>query len=151
MTRCLKCKAEHAEQHFRVLEVQTLHIRDLNGERRVQALGRFQDWSICDRCASARVDAAQAPGRRLWKKCFPFGLVLLAGILLTALLRSEILILNLLGPAAIFCGLAGGISVFRRDRLKTRPCASFPERRRSAARHGSVCWRPPRKRTEKTT
>lgn len=114
MAQCVVCKGEGEGDSFRVLEVQTLHVRDFTGEKRVQALGDFRDWTVCQSCAERWLEESLSPGKRLFKACLPFALVLVAGILLTILVRSDIRALGLLGPAAIFCGLAGVISSAKR-------------------------------------
>ena len=50
MGHCEKCHTTEVEPRL-LLEVQTLHIRDLNGERRVQALGNFVEANVCRDCA----------------------------------------------------------------------------------------------------
>ncbi len=126
MARCLKCKGEGEGCSFRTLEVQTLHVRDLNGEKRVQALGDFQSWTVCQDCARRWLEETQAPGKRLAKACLPFGLVLGVGILWTLLVRGEVLALRLLGPAAIFCGLAGLFSSIKRIRGQQAQSLALP-------------------------
>ena len=62
MAACLKCGGE-GDYSFRVLEVHTLHVRDLDGEKRVQALGDFREYAVCCVCAQARLDRALRPER----------------------------------------------------------------------------------------
>ena len=50
MGHCEKCHTAEAEPRL-LLEIQTLHIRDLNGERRVQAVGNFVEANVCRDCA----------------------------------------------------------------------------------------------------
>lgn len=114
MTRCLVCAGESKGYSFRALEVQTLHVRDYNGEKRVQALGSFRDWTVCEDCARRRLEETLSPGKRLAKACLPFLLVLAGGIFWMLLVHEEAFALRLLGPAAIFCGLAGTVSSVRR-------------------------------------
>ncbi len=112
MSQCIHCK-EDASYHFRVLCVQTLPIRDLSGERRVQALGLFHDFSVCQRCAKAQLEAALHPAKTCVKKILPFGIVLLLGAAMTVLFRSEPPALQLCGYAGIFCGITGLIYTVR--------------------------------------
>lgn len=126
MAQCLICKGEGKGYPFRVLEVQTLHVRDFTGEKRVQALGEFRDWTVCGDCAVRWLEESLAPGKRLFKACLPFAIVLVAGVLLTVLVRSDIRALGLLGPAAIFCGLAGGISSARRILARQKELLALP-------------------------
>ena len=50
MGHCEKCHTTEVEPRL-LLEIQTLHIRDLNGERRVQAVGNFVEANVCRDCA----------------------------------------------------------------------------------------------------
>lgn len=126
MAQCQVCGGEREGYSFRTLEVQTLHVRDFNGEKRVQALGNFQDWTICEDCARRWLEEVLAPGKRLTKACLPFALVLFAGALWTLLVRGEVFALRLLGPAAIFCGLAGIASSTRQLLTRGRELRALP-------------------------
>ena len=112
MAQCIRCGSA-AAYDFRVLEVQTLHIRDINGERRVQALGRFQDCSVCRGCAEARLREALHPGLPLVKKLLPFAVVLLFGGTMAYLCRSEVPALWICGLAGVVCGVLGLFSRIR--------------------------------------
>ena len=85
MSNCIHCGAGAADYPIRVLEVQTLHIREMGGERRVQALGRFQEYTICRSCAQAHLETILAPGKRLMRRMLPFAAVLAAGVTALAL------------------------------------------------------------------
>lgn len=91
---------------FHVLEVQTLHIRDFGGEKRVQALGLFQDYFICPDCAREKLADTLAPGKALWKRCAAFALLLVLGVVLAIFLWSDGAI-RLFGLAACACGIMG--------------------------------------------
>lgn len=106
MAQCIQCGSA-ADYDFRVLEVQTLHIRDISGERRVQALGRFQDFSVCRGCAEARLQQAARPAWPLVKKLLPFGLILILGGAMAILCRSEVPALWVCGLAGVVCGALG--------------------------------------------
>ncbi|MBR1437015.1 MAG: hypothetical protein IJ587_00630 [Synergistaceae bacterium] len=124
---CLECKnASPDALSFRVLEVHTLHIRDFNGERIIQALGEFRDYEICTACASKEARAFLYPAERLLAKCFPFMLVMTAGIILslTLTLKEVITALRAVGPIAVFAGASGIFSKAReilseRERIRT--------------------------------
>lgn len=110
MSDCLHCGRQEAEYPFRVLEVQTLHIRDLTGEKRVQALGLFQDYGICRACAQARLDQVHRPGKVLVRKLLPFLIALLLGIAITAACWRGAAALRMMGAAGILCGILGCVS-----------------------------------------
>lgn len=127
MAQCICC-GEAASYDFRVLEVQTLHIRDMGGERRVQALGLFQDYSVCRSCAEARLQAVSRPGRALVKRLLPFGLILVLGGAMAYLCRNEVPALWVCGLAGVLCGAAGLISgVQRYLSLKREYAALSPQ------------------------
>lgn len=106
MSNCIHCGTGAADYPFRVLEVQTLHIREMGGERRVQALGRFQDYAICRGCAQAHLETILAPGKRLMRRMLPFAAILAAGITVLALGWGQ-LPLVVMGVAGILCGVVG--------------------------------------------
>lgn len=126
MAQCPICGREKEGYPFQTLEVQTLHVRDFTGEKRVQALGNFQDWTVCEDCARRWLEESLAPGKRLTRTCLPFALVLLAGTLWTLLVQGDVFALRLLGPAAIFCGLAGVASSTRQLLTRSRELRALP-------------------------
>lgn len=126
MSRCIRCGEEGPAYTFCVLEVQTLSLREISGERRVQALGLFHEWAVCGGCAEARLEASLRPGGRLVRKCLPFLLVLVAGIVLTAFARGENMVVRLLGPAAVFCGLSGSLSGCRGELARRKSWQALP-------------------------
>lgn len=112
MAHCLKC-GNTADFSFRVLEVQTLHIRDLAGEKRVQALGNFQNYSVCSDCAKAHLSAIKSPGATVVKRSIIFGSILILGLVLVMLFWQSNGSLRLTGLAAIICGILGLITSSR--------------------------------------
>lgn len=124
MAACLKCGGE-GDYSFRVLEVHTLHVRDLDGEKRVQALGDFREYAVCCVCAQARLDRALHPERYLVKRLAPFLAVLAFGLAVTAVCWTWEPALRLLGAAGIFCGGAGIVSVLRGAGREKRACAAL--------------------------
>ena len=109
MLKCLKCGHE-SDFAFRALTIRTLPVRDLSGEKKVQAIGDFQDFGVCASCAAQTLSVKKDIRRNVGKKFGGFALVAVAGILLEA---AAFLFLNaervyvLLGLAAIACGLIG--------------------------------------------
>lgn len=107
---CLECKNTSPDElGFRTLEVHTLHIRDLSGERIVQTLGEFKYYRICRACASEEARAFLFPAKRLAAKCLPFALLLVVGIVLSVMLmtREVMTAVKALGPIALAVGLSG--------------------------------------------
>lgn len=110
MGKCLKC-GKPAEHQFRVLEVQTLHIRDLTGERRVQALGKFQNYGVCSACTQEYREKSADFRRSVLPKLAGFLAVLLFGAVMCCLFWRQDGALRLAGLAAVFCGLVGSVGV----------------------------------------
>lgn len=133
MSNCIHCGTGAADYPFRVLEVQTLHIREMGGERRVQALGRFQDYAICRGCAQAHLETILAPGKRLMRRMLPFAAILAAGITVLALGWGQ-LPLVVMGVAGILCGVVGIGSQARNGAAMRREYAALsPEEALSRA------------------
>lgn len=110
---CSICQQEQSDVlTFQALEVHTLHIRDIAGEKRVQALGETLDWTICSHCAEKyykRISDTHLTS--LIHPAMPFVPVFLVGILLTiGLWHNELIAFRIIGPSAMFCGVAGTIS-----------------------------------------
>ena len=100
---CIKCGKAHNDYHFRVLRVETLHIRDLK-ERRVQALGDFEEHTVCAGCAREKYDSRMAQLREQAKGLIPFVLMIAAGAVIAALFREELPILAF-GVGLVACGM----------------------------------------------
>ena len=106
---------------FRVLEVHTLHIRDFDGEKIIQALGEFQDYEICTACALEGVRAFLYPAKLILRKCFAFAVLILAGMILTLTLTVNdswpllegVFAVKALGPLAVIVGVSGVIGKVR--------------------------------------
>ena len=103
---CIVCGKE-AAFHFRALEVRTLHVRDLDREKKVQALGGIKDFYICNECAENHLKEILSPDSLLVRKCLPFILILAAGAALAIRFFGGDRVFFLLGLMAVFCGAAG--------------------------------------------
>ncbi len=125
MSGCLNCHGQDTGYRFRVLEVQTLHVRDFSGEKRVQALGLFQDYTICANCAQAYLNKIRRPGRTLAKRILPFVGVFLVGIVVTILCRTGDAALRLLGAAGLLCGSAGTVTALQTQRKRRMEYAAM--------------------------
>lgn len=110
---CIKCGAETRDYPFRVLPVQTLHVRDLTKEKRVQALGNFEEYCVCAACARRKYDRQTQIRKPLLKVCVPFGLLLLVGLALAAAFWRGEGAFRLLGLGMVACGLLGIIGSVR--------------------------------------
>lgn len=119
---CLECKSDSLDAiRFRLLEVHTLHIRDFDGEKIIQALGEFQDYEICTACALKGVRAFLYPAKLILRKCFAFAVLILAGMILTLTLTVNdswpllegVFAVKALGPLAVIVGVSGVIGKVR--------------------------------------
>jgi len=104
MSDCMKCGAA-ARYYFRALEVHTLHIRNLDGERRVQTLGEVVCFSVCESCAREQLqeNLKGVSARPLAS----FTVVLIFGIVILALFWDGEGAFRLCGAAGVVCGILG--------------------------------------------
>ena len=107
---CVECKKDSPDAlKFRILEVQTLHIRDFGGERIIQALGELKDYEVCRACTLEGVRAFVYPAGKIVKASLPFVGLVIAGVVLTLMLRFQenIPALKAIGPLAVVVGVIG--------------------------------------------
>ena len=128
--RCIRCGAP-AAYPIKALEVRTLHVRSLSGERRVQALGDEISSGVCESCARRQLSLSMDPVMAARPQLIHFGIVLLAGLLIEAaaflfLNRQQVFIL--LGIAALVCGVLGLWDALRSAKEKSSSLAALPEK-----------------------
>ncbi len=131
MAGCLKC-SNMADYCFRVLEVRTLHVRDITGEKRVQALGEFCDYAVCKSCAAAHLAQVQRPADGTVRRCAGFGTVLALGLVLTAVFWRSGGALRMMGISAIICGMLGLVSLTQAARKHRQTYAVLDAERAEA-------------------
>lgn len=102
---CLNCNSQNTTYHFRVLQVQTLHIRDLTKEHKVQALGEITEYEICAKCAKEKLEYLLNQKQMFLKKILPFLSCSLLGALITYLFWHQSNVFRLMGISMIICGL----------------------------------------------
>lgn len=107
---CIKCGKQKTDFHFRVLQVQTLHVRDLGGEKRVQALGGFEEYSVCAACAEEKYHRCVNDRVSFLKSLLPFLLIGIAGFIVAAIFLKSNGAFRLLGFGMLICGLLGTYS-----------------------------------------
>lgn len=117
MADCLKCGGKDAAYPFPVLEIQTLHVRDLNGEKRVQALGLRQEYHICAACAREKLARVNSRKNGL-KKLLPFAGITLGGLTLTAASWQTGGIARMVGLAAVLGGLLALAATVQEQRAR---------------------------------
>ncbi|MDO4617084.1 MAG: hypothetical protein Q4B03_06465 [Lachnospiraceae bacterium] len=93
----------------------------MSGEKRVQALGKFQDYEVCRPCAEEQLHAVCSPGKSVLSRCAVFGGIFLLGVFVSVLFRSGAAQIRFFGVAAMICGALGiyeAIRNARRHRLE---------------------------------
>lgn len=120
---CMKCGKEHNDYHFRVLHVETLHVRDLK-EKRVQALGDFEEFDLCGDCARAKYEEYMDNRDVLIKTSIPFAIMIVVGIIIAALFRGDLPIL-LFGVGMLVCGATCLYGNLRNRSAKKRELAAL--------------------------
>ena len=128
--RCIRC-GRPAAYPVRALEVRTLHVRSLTGERRVQALGDEKCSGVCELCAQSQLTLSLDPVRAAKPQLIPFGIVFAAGILIIAVtllfVKESRQVFVLLGIAALICGILGLYDALRKAKEKRDALAALPE------------------------
>ncbi len=127
--RCIRCGSPAAHP-IRALEVRTLHVRSMGGERRVQALGDEKESAVCEACAKAQLALSLEPVKAAKPQLVTFGAVIAAGILIevvTFLFLKGHQIGILLGIAALICGGLGIYEALRKAKEKAASLRALPE------------------------
>ena len=102
--KCIKCGREHTDYHFRVLQVQTLHVRDFGRTQRIQALGDFEEYDVCASCAEEKYAEALDAATAVRKTVTLWGIVMAAGLALAAAFWNGEGVLRLAGLGLLIGG-----------------------------------------------
>lgn len=128
--KCIRC-AGQAVYPIRALEVRTLHVRSVGGERRVQALGDEKQAAVCVSCAREQLNLSLNPVKAAKPQLFSFGAVFTAGLAVIAaavlFVRESRQVFILLGIAALICGILGVYDALRRAKEKAAALRALPE------------------------
>ena len=81
--KCIRC-GSRADWSVSALEVRTLPVRGLGGERKIQALGDEKQSGVCERCAQEQLNLSLDPVRAVRPQLVRFGAVFAAGLLIEA-------------------------------------------------------------------
>lgn len=122
---CIKCGKEAQDYHFRVLQVQTLHVRDLNKEKRVQALGDFEEYDVCASCAEAKYQYYMNDSSAMLKSSLLYGCLMVVGLILTIAFRNGEGVFRLLGLAMTVGAGLGLYGTARAASAKKRELAAL--------------------------
>ena len=128
--KCIRC-GNPAAYPVRALEVRTLHVRSVGGERRVQALGGEKESGVCEKCAREQLALSLNPVRAAKKEMIRFGIVFAAGILAAAatllFVRESRQVFLLVALAALVCGALGIYEALKKAKEKAASLAALPE------------------------
>ena len=128
--KCIRCGGE-AAYPVKALEVRTLHVRSIGGEKRVQALGDEKHSAVCEACAHRQLALSLDPVRAAKPQLAAFGAVIAAGILIVAaallFVKESRQVFLLLGIAALVCGALGIYEALRKAKEKAAALRALPE------------------------
>ena len=128
--KCIRCGGL-AAYPVRALEVRTLPVRGLAGERKVQALGEEKQAGICEQCARKQLKLSLDSLRAAKPQLIRFGAVFAAGLLIEAVtficLKDNRQVFLLLGIAALICGTLGIYDVLKKAKEKSASLRALPE------------------------
>lgn len=119
--KCIGCEQEGVYP-FRVLEVETLPVRGFKGEKKVQALREFHEYSVCGNCAKAYLHSATQPNKKKLRAMLLYGGIFALGVILLLFFWRSNGALRLLGLGSCFLGIVG--MVYSQRTLKQKQ-ASF--------------------------
>ena len=129
--KCIRCGASPAAYPIRALEVRTLHVRKIDGENRVQALGDETCSAVCEACAQKQLEVSLNPLRAAKPQLIRFGAVFAAGIVIggAALLfvKEGRQVFLLLGIAALICAILGIYDALRKAKEKSPSRSALPK------------------------
>ena len=128
--KCIRCGSP-AAYPIRALEVRTLPVRGLGGERKVQALGDEKQDGVCERCAREQLQLSLDPMQAAKPQLIRFGAVFAAGLLIEAVtflfLKDNRQVFLLLGIAALICGALGIYDALKKAKEKSASLRALPE------------------------
>jgi hypothetical protein len=102
LEKCLVCKKNPGPPKT-LITIRTLHIRDLGGEKKVQAVGNVIEEWVCGSCIQKEMDHALNPGKIIWKKTMLYAVLAAAGIAIAVFFHERVL--RIFGAAAVLCAV----------------------------------------------
>ena len=128
--KCIRC-GSRADWSVSALEVRTLPVRGLGGERKIQALGDEKQSGVCERCAQEQLNLSLDPVRAVRPQLVRFGAVFAAGLLIEAVtflfLKDNRQVFLLLGIAALICGMLGIYDFLKKAKEKSASLRAMPK------------------------
>lgn len=117
---CIKCGKEAQDYHFRVLQVQTLHVRDFGKNSRIQTLGDFEEYDVCAGCTEEKHRSLLDTGRAVKKIALLYGSLIAVGLVLCILFWNGEGVFRLAGlgliAGSILCLIGGVQNATRKKR-----------------------------------
>lgn len=114
---CIKCSKEARDYHFRVLQVQTLHIRDFGKNSRVQTLGDFEEYDVCASCAEEKYQYYMNDRTAIVKNLLLYGVLMVIGLILAVAFWNGEGVFRLAGLGML---IGGGLCLFNGLQLAIR-------------------------------
>ncbi len=128
--KCIRCGGTQAAYPIHALEVRTLHVRNIGGENRVQALGDEKHSAVCEACAQRQLEVSLDPVRAAKPQLVRFGAVFAAGIVIGAatflFVKESRQVFLLLGLAALVSGILGICDALRKAKEKSLSLNALP-------------------------
>ena len=124
---CIKCGSPDGAYPFHVLQVQTLHVRDLKGEKRVQAAGDFEDHCVCRKCAEQKLRDILHHQKNTALTLLPYLIALVVGIVIAAVFWKRNGAFRLLGLGMLVCGILGTIGTCQTALKKKQKYIPLPQ------------------------
>lgn len=115
--KCIKCGKAHTDYHFRVLQVQTFHVRDFGKNSKVQALGDFEEYSVCASCTDDKYASTVNVEAAVKKLVLIWGAVMVLGLIVAAAFWKGEGVLRLAGLGAL---IGGGLILLGQLQTATR-------------------------------
>lgn len=128
--RCLKCQKELTSNDyiFPVILVQTLPVRDITGERKVQALGETKQYGVCAECARKQFEEDQSGKQASQKIMTRFGgLVVLGTLIIVLVTMFQLGPVRYVGFFSIIAGCLGLYENIRKIRERKQELTSMSE------------------------
>ena len=114
---CIKCGSACQDYHFRVLQVQTLHIRDFGKNSRVQTLGDFKEYDVCASCAETKYQYFLNDRAAMRKSILLYGGLMVIGLILAIAFWNGEGVFRLAGLGML---VGGGLCLFNGLQLAAR-------------------------------
>lgn len=114
---CIKCGKQIQDYHFRVLQVQTLHVRDFGKNSRIQTLGDFEEYDVCGSCTEEKYQYYMNDHTAMAKTILLYGTLMVIGLILATAFWNGEGVFRLAGLGML---AGGGLCLFNGLQLTIR-------------------------------